>query len=139
MSIALPQSIDDTAIDGRKTLAQRLAVSVLAAAVLQASLSPAVMLPWLVVLLMSELLAWLATRRIEEQFGGTGLQRAVFLGHIALSTSLWSLISIWLWLSGRTGLQAVGAVIICAQLIHAQASPIGRRPCSRSAQVSRPS
>jgi diguanylate cyclase (GGDEF)-like protein len=116
----LDESVDGAAMDGSKTLAQRLIASVLAALVLPASLSAQVILPWLLVLVMSEVLTWRATRSISAATPGSAGQRAIFVGHVALSTSLWSLVCVWLWFDGQAGLKVVGAIIICTQLIHAQ-------------------
>ena len=121
MGRILNEAVDEAAIDGGTTLAPRLFVSVLAALVLQASLTPNVMLPWLVVLATSEVLTWLGTQHISAISSNVSRQRVLFIVHIALSTSLWSLVCVWLWFSSQPGLRAVGAIIICAQLIHAQA------------------
>ncbi len=117
----LDESIDEAAVDGSRTLAQRVAASVLAALVLPSNLTPQLILLWLLTLVASEALTWFATRHISARSPGSIVQRAVFVLHIAFSTSLWSLVCIWLWFSGRPGLQVVGAIVICTQLIHAQA------------------
>jgi diguanylate cyclase (GGDEF)-like protein len=107
-------------MDGQRTLAHRLCVSVLAAAALQSRLTPSAMTLWLFALVASELFTWLGTRGITHASPGTLLQRAAFLLHVGFSTFLWSLVSVWLWFSHVVGLQVVGAIIVCAQLIHAQ-------------------
>lgn len=117
----LNKSIDEAAVDGGKTLSQRIVAAVIAAVVLQLSLTAQLILPWLLVLVASELMTWVATRHISAVSPGTAGQRALFVFHVAFSTSLWSLVCIWLWLSGHPGLQAVSAIVVCAQLIHAQA------------------
>lgn len=123
--VAIPQTwlartVDAAVVDGRKTFRQRLAVSALAAAVLQASLGATPMLWWMLALHATEVLTARVTRGIGDTVPGTSAQRAWFLGHVALSTMLWSLVPVWMWLSRNPGLQAVAAIIVCAQLIHAQ-------------------
>lgn len=44
--------------------------------------------------------------------------KSPYLLHVGFATFLWSLVSVWLWFSHIVGLQVVGAIIGCAQLIH---------------------
>lgn len=117
----LGPTIDAAAIDGRKTLWQRLAVGVVAALVIAANLGIAVGATWLGVAYVAEGLSWMASREQRQGRTGTVEERLYYLLATALSTVSWSVVALLYWFSGRPGLQIVAIVIASAQLIHAQA------------------
>jgi diguanylate cyclase (GGDEF)-like protein len=117
----LGPSIDKAAIDGRKTLWQRLAVGAVAAALVTANLGPKVGGSWLAIAYGAEGLAWFATRRVLQGHRGELTERLTYLVCVTFIALNWAFLTLLYWLSGRPGLQYVAIVVASAQLIHAQA------------------
>lgn len=117
----LGPSIDAAAIDGHRTVWQRLFVGLVAAVLITANLGPLIGSAWLAICYGSEGLGWFATRRQLRGSTGDVAERFVYLVTVAFSTANWAFLILLYWLSGRPGLQYVAIVIASALLIHAQA------------------
>jgi diguanylate cyclase (GGDEF)-like protein len=117
----LGPSIDAAAIDGRKTLWQRLAVGAIAAALVTANLGPQIGAAWLGIAYGAEGLAWFATRRVLQGQQGDLAERFIYILCVTFLAANWAFLALLYWLSGRPGLQYVAIVVASAQLIHAQA------------------
>jgi diguanylate cyclase (GGDEF)-like protein len=117
----LGPSIDAAAVDGRKTLWQRLAVGAVAAVLVTANLGPKVGAAWLAIAYGAEGLAWFATRRVLKGQTGDLSERLIYLLCVTFLALNWAFLTLLYWLSGRPGLQYVAIVVASAQLIHAQA------------------
>lgn len=117
----LGPSIDAAAIDGHKTLWQRLAVAAVAAALVIANLGGTVGAAWLAIAFGGEGMAWFASRRQLAGQPGTPGDRFIYLLCVTIVTANWSFIALLYWLSFRPGLQFVAIIVVAAQLIHAQA------------------
>ncbi len=117
----LGSSIDAAAIDGRKTLWQRLAVGAIAAALVTANLGPQIGAAWLGIAYGAEGLAWFATRRVLQGQQGDLAERFIYMLCVTFLAANWAFLTLLYWLSGRPGLQYVAIVVASAQLIHAQA------------------
>ncbi len=113
--------IDAAAIDGHRTLAQRLFVGLLAAVLVATNLGISVGSTWLFICYGGEGLAWIASRRQLRGLPGVVMERGVYLLCVAVNTLNWAFLPLLYWLSGRPGLQYVAIVIASAMLIHAQA------------------
>jgi diguanylate cyclase (GGDEF)-like protein len=117
----LGPSIDAAAIDGHRTLWQRLAVAAVAAALVTANLGPQVGAAWLAIAFGGEGLSWFVSRRQLAGQPGVVSDRFVYLLCVTILTVNWSFLSLLYWLSGSPGLQFVAILVASAQLIHAQA------------------
>lgn len=117
----LGPSIDAAAIDGRKTLWQRLAVGAIAAALVMANLGPQIGAAWLGIAYGAEGLSWFATRRMLQGQQGDLAERFIYMLCVTFLAANWAFLTLLYWLSGRPGLQYVAIVVASAQLIHAQA------------------
>lgn len=117
----LGPSIDYAAIDGHKTLWQRLAVGAVAAALVTANLGPSVGAAWLAIAYGGEGLAWFVSRRQLAGARGEPGDRFVYLLCVTILSLNWAFLTLLYWLSGRPGLQFVAILVASAQLIHAQA------------------
>jgi diguanylate cyclase (GGDEF)-like protein len=117
----LGPSIDKAAIDGRKSLWQRLAVGAVAAALVTANLGPEVGGSWLAIAYGAEGLAWFATRRVLQGQSGELTERLTYLLCVTFLALNWAFLTLLYWLSERPGLQYVAILVASAQLIHAQA------------------
>lgn len=117
----LGPSIDAAAVDGRKTLWQRLVVASVAAALVIANLGGMVGAAWLAIAFGGEGMAWFASRRRLAGSSGTPGDRLIYLLCMIIITANWSFIALLYWLSFRPGLQFVAIIVVAAQLIHAQA------------------
>lgn len=117
----LGPSIDAAAIDGRKTLWQRLAVGAIAATLVTANLGPQIGAAWLGIAYGAEGLAWFATRRVLQGQQGDLAERFIYMLCITFLAANWAFLTLLYWLSNRPGLQYVAILVASAQLIHAQA------------------
>ena len=117
----LSPSIDSAAIDGHRTLWQRLAVGALVAFLLGTNVDVRAGIGWGVIHFGCECLGWLASRRQLARLPGTVMDRLVYLLCIGVATINWSFVPLLYWLSGRPGLQYVAILIASAMLVHAQA------------------
>lgn len=117
----LGPSIDFAAIDGHRTMWQRLAVGAVAAALVTANLGPQVGAAWMAIAYGGEGLAWFSSRRLLAGGTGTPADRLVYLLCITILSLNWAFLTLLYWLSGRAGLQFVAILVASAQLIHAQA------------------
>jgi diguanylate cyclase (GGDEF)-like protein len=117
----LGPSIDAAAVDGHKTLWQRLAVAAVAAALVTANLGPMVGAAWLAIAFGGEGVAWFASRRQLAGQPGVPADRLVYLFCVTVLTVNWAFLALLYWLSGSPGLQFVAILVASAQLIHAQA------------------
>ncbi|MFZ4690762.1 MAG: diguanylate cyclase domain-containing protein [Polymorphobacter sp.] len=117
----LGPAIDAAAIDGHRTMWQRLMVGAVAAGLVTANLGPKVGSAWLAICFGGEGLAWFATRRQLRGDDGEVAERLIYLVCVAFLAINWAFLTLLYWLSGRPGLQYVAIVIASAQLIHAQA------------------
>jgi diguanylate cyclase (GGDEF)-like protein len=123
----LGPSIDAAAIDGHRTMWQRLAVGAVAAALIIANLGPTVGSAWLAICYGGEGLGWFSSRRQLRGIPGDVAERLVYLVCAALLTVNWAFLVLLYWLSERPGLQYVAIIIASAMLIHAQASSFRSR------------
>ncbi len=117
----LGPSIDAAAIDGRKTLWQRLVVAAIAAALVTANLGPQIGAAWLGIAYGAEGLAWFATRRVLQGQQGDLAERFIYILCVTFLAANWAFLTLLYWLSERPGLQYVAILVASAQLIHAQA------------------
>ncbi len=117
----LGPTIDAAAIDGHKTMWQRLLVGLVAAALVTANLGATVGSAWLFICYGTEGLGWFASRRQLRGMLGDAAERLVYLACVTILTMNWSFLVLLYWLSGRPGLQYVAILIASAMLIHAQA------------------
>ncbi len=117
----LGPSIDAAAIDGHRTLMQRLAVGLIAAILLGANLNLLAGAAWFLIMTASEGLARIASSRQLRRLPGTVTERLVYLLCVCSNTINWSLMPLFYWLTGRPGLQFVSILVASAMLIHAQA------------------
>ncbi|MBC7520907.1 MAG: GGDEF domain-containing protein [Sandarakinorhabdus sp.] len=116
----LGPSIDYAAVDGYKTMWQRLIVAGVATLLVTANLGPTVGAAWLAIAYGGEGLAWFSTRRLMRGAVGTPAERLIYLLCVAILSLNWAFLTLLYWLSGRIGLQFVAIVVASAQLIHAQ-------------------
>ncbi len=117
----LGPSIDAAAIDGHRTLLQRLVVGLIAAILLGANLNYVAGAIWFLIMAASEGLGRIASSRQLRNLPGTVTERLVYLLCICSGTINWSLMPLFYWLTGRPGLQFVSILVASAMLIHAQA------------------
>lgn len=116
----LGPSIDYAAVDGHKTMWQRLMVGGVAALLVTANLGPTVGAAWLAIAYGGEGLAWFSTRRLLGGAVGSPAERLIYLLCVTILSLNWAFLTLLYWLSGRIGLQFVAIVVASAQLIHAQ-------------------
>ncbi len=117
----LDDSIDEVALDGRRTLPIRLVAAFVSAGLLALNFNLGVAIAWLTLGLTWESWGWLATRVQAAGGRGTPLQRINYLASTAVITLHWSAMAVIYWLGGtRFGVIAAFAGLT-GQLIDAQA------------------
>jgi signal transduction histidine kinase/ActR/RegA family two-component response regulator len=74
---------------------------------------------WTLAWILSELVRW-QVRRPLLQDGATSRQRLVFLGSIVLSSSVWTSIGVFYWLTPSDALHIAAVAVLAGILVHAQ-------------------
>jgi len=117
----LGPSIDAAAVDGHRTMWQRLLVGAVSAALITANLGVGPGSAWLMICYGVEGLRWFASRRQLRGQPGDAAERLVYLVCVALLSLNWAFLVMLCWLTERAGLKYVAIIIANAMLIHAQA------------------
>lgn len=117
----LNKSIDEVAIEGRKTIAARSLFAVIAAVLIGFNFNPNIALMWLSINFLGEYSAHICTKNMSPTQPGTFLQRLNYLFSVTIMTSCWTAVAVLYWFKYETGFQITAVLCLATQLMHAQA------------------